>query len=67
MATTGTVKWFDADKGYGFISRNDGADVFVHYSAILMDGSRALDTGQLVEFDIGRGMGGVEAHNVQAI
>jgi cold shock protein len=68
MAITGTVKWFNAEKGYGFISRKDGyKDVFVHYSAIQMDGYPALDPGQLVEFDVGPAMGGVEARNVHAV
>ena len=48
----GTVKWFNADKGYGFISREDGDDLFVHYSEIQMDGYKTLDEGQAVEFDI---------------
>jgi CspA family cold shock protein len=68
MAITGTVKWFNAEKGYGFISRKDGyKDVFVHHSAIQMDGHPTLDSGQLVEFDIGPAMGGVEARNVHAV
>jgi len=67
MTTTGTVKWFNAEKGYGFIAREDEADVFVHYSAIQMDGYATLDPGQLVEFDVGPAMGGVEARNVHAI
>jgi len=68
MAITGTVKWFNSEKGYGFISREDGyKDVFVHYSAIQMDGSPTLDSGQLVEFDIFPTMGGVEASNVHAV
>ena len=65
---TGTVKWFNAEKGYGFISRKDGyKDVFVHYSAIQMDGYRTLEPGQLVEFDIEPPMGQQEARNVHAI
>ena len=47
----GTVKWFNPDKGYGFISREDGDDLFVHYSEIQMDGFKTLDEGQAVEFD----------------
>jgi cold shock protein len=67
MATTGTVKWFNAEKGYGFISREDGADVFVHYSAIQMTGYRTLAEGQQVEFDIGPGKKGDEAQNVRTM
>jgi CspA family cold shock protein len=67
MTTTGTVKWFNAEKGYGFISREDGKDVFVHYSAIQMDGYRTLEEGQLVEFDVGPGEKGEEAQNVRAM
>ena len=51
---TGTVKWFNAEKGYGFISREGAKDVFVHHSQIVMDGYRALEEGQTVEFDIGQ-------------
>jgi CspA family cold shock protein len=68
MAITGTVKWFNAEKGYGFISRRDGyKDVFFHDSAIQMDGCPTLDPGQLVEFDVGPAMGGQEARNVHPI
>ena len=62
---TGTVKWFNAEKGYGFIAREDGADVFVHYSAVQMNGYRTLEEGQLVEFDVGPGKKGEEAQNVR--
>jgi cold shock protein len=62
---TGMVKWFNAEKGYGFIAREGGADVFVHYSAIQMDGYRTLDEGQRVEFDVGPGQKGEEAQNVR--
>jgi CspA family cold shock protein len=65
MTTTGTVKWFNAEKGYGFISRENDADVFVHYSAILMEGYRSLEEGQHVEFDVGPGKKGEEAQNVR--
>jgi CspA family cold shock protein len=64
---TGTVKWFNAEKGYGFIEREDGDDVFVHYSAIQKDGYRTLEEGQRVEFDVGPGRKGEEAQNVRPI
>ena len=63
----GTVKWFNAEKGYGFISREDGDDVFVHFSAIQGEGYRTLDEGQRVEFDVGPGRKGEEAQNVRPI
>ncbi len=63
----GTVKWFNSEKGYGFISREDGPDVFVHYSAIQMNGYRTLEEGQHVEFDVGPGKKGEEAQNVRII
>ena len=62
---TGTVKWFNAEKGYGFIEREDGDDVFVHYSAIQTSGYRTLE--QRVEFDVGPGKKGEEAQNVRPI
>jgi cold shock protein len=62
----GTVKWFNPAKGYGFIGREDGEDVFVHYSAIQMDGYKALKEGQKVEFEIEKGPKGLQAANVQA-
>lgn len=52
---TGKVKWFNAEKGYGFIEREDGGDVFVHFSAIQVDGYKTLEDGQTVEFDVVRG------------
>jgi len=64
---TGTVKRFNADKGYGFISREEEPDVFVHFSAIDMSGYRTLEEGQQVEFDIGPGQKGEEAQNVHII
>lgn len=67
MATTGTVKFFNAEKGYGFISRDGGDDVFVHYSNIQGDGYKSLDEGQAVEFDVAPGRKGEEAQNVRAI
>jgi cold shock protein len=61
----GTVKWFNAEKGYGFIAVDDGADVFVHYSAIQQDGYRSLDEGQRVEFEISQGQKGPQADLVR--
>jgi CspA family cold shock protein len=63
----GTVKWFSNEKGYGFIEREDGDDVFVHFSAISMDGYKSLREGQRVEFEIVEGGKGLQAANVQAI
>jgi len=63
--TSGVVKWFNPDKGYGFIARPDGEDVFVHFSAIQMEGYRSLDEGQLVEFDVTQGPKGLQAANVR--
>ncbi|NLM04365.1 MAG: cold-shock protein [Clostridiales bacterium] len=60
----GTVKWFNAEKGYGFISREDGDDVFVHFSAIEMDGFKTLEEGQEVQFEIVQGEKGPQATNV---
>ncbi len=64
---TGSVKWFNAEKGYGFISREDGPDVFVHFSAIQGSGYRTLEEGQRVEFDVGPGRKGEEAQNVRVV
>lgn len=61
----GTVKWFNNSKGYGFIGREDGPDVFVHYSAIVGDGYRTLQEGDAVEFEIVQGPKGPQAANVQ--
>ncbi len=63
----GTVKFFNAEKGYGFISREQGDDVFVHYSNIQGRGYRSLEQGQQVEFDVAPGRKGEEAQNVRAI
>jgi len=60
----GTVKWFNASKGYGFIERPDGADVFVHYTAIQSEGYRTLQEGQQVEFAIEQGPKGLQAAQV---
>lgn len=67
MAITGTVKFFNAEKGYGFISREQGNDVFVHFSNIQGSGYRSLTEGQRVEFDVVPGRKGDEAQNVRAI
>jgi cold shock protein len=63
----GTVKWFNDAKGYGFISRNSGEDVFVHFSAVRSNGFRSLQEGQTVQFDLVRGPKGFQAENVQAL
>lgn len=60
----GTVKWFNAGKGYGFIAREGGEDVFVHYSAVQSDGYRSLDEGERVEFTVEQGPKGLQASNV---
>ena len=64
---TGTVKFFNSEKGYGFISREQGQDVFVHYSNIEGSGYRSLTEGQKVEFDVAPGRKGEEAQNVRAV
>ena len=60
----GTVKWFNAEKGYGFIEREDGGDVFVHFSAIQAEGYKTLEEGQEVEFEVVQGAKGPQAANV---
>jgi CspA family cold shock protein len=65
--TVGTVKWFNADKGYGFIAPESGEDVFVHFSAIQATGYRSLEEGQVVEFDITQGQKGPQAANVRLL
>jgi CspA family cold shock protein len=62
---TGTVKWFNDAKGYGFISQEGGEDVFVHHTAIQMDGFRTLKEGERVEFDVTQGPKGLQAANVR--
>ena len=64
---SGTVKWFNGDKGFGFISREQGDDVFVHYSAISGEGYRSLEEGLKVEFDVTQGQKGLQAENVSVL
>jgi len=66
MTITGTVKFFNEAKGFGFIQRENGPDVFVHFSAIQGNGFRTLQEGQMVEFEVGRGPKGLQALNVLA-
>jgi CspA family cold shock protein len=63
----GTVKWFNASKGYGFIQRQSGEDVFVHFSAIQADGYKSLNEGQAVEFEVTKGPKGLQAANVTSL
>ena len=63
----GTVKWFNGSKGYGFIAREEGEDVFVHFKAIIGDGYKSLDEGDQVQFDIEQGPKGMQANNVSKI
>jgi CspA family cold shock protein len=63
----GTVKWFNAGKGYGFIARETGEDVFVHHSAIEEEGFRSLDEGQQVEFNVEQGPKGLQATHVRSL
>ncbi len=65
--TKGTVKFFNAEKGFGFISRPDGDDVFVHFSNIVGSGYKSLETGQEVEFEVAQGRKGLEAQSVRPI
>jgi CspA family cold shock protein len=64
MREQGTVKWFNSEKGYGFISRDSGDDVFVHHSAIQGDGFKSLNEGDSIEFDVANGPKGLQAQNV---
>ncbi|MFM9326771.1 cold-shock protein [Paenibacillus mesotrionivorans] len=64
---TGTVKWFNAEKGYGFITSDEGGDVFVHYSAITGEGFKSLDEGQKVSFTVVQGNRGPQAENVSKL
>ena len=63
----GTVKWFNADKGYGFISGEDGVDVFAHYTKINTDGFKTLEEGQRVSFDVAMGNKGPQAENITVL
>ena len=67
MKEQGTVKWFNASKGYGFIQRQTGEDVFVHFSAIQMDGYKSLNEGQTVEFEVTKGPKGLQAENFTSL
>lgn len=64
---TGKVKWFNPDKGYGFISRESGEDIFVHFRSIQMDGYKVLEENQKVEFVVAQGMKGLEAKEVMPV
>jgi CspA family cold shock protein len=64
---TGTVKWFNGGKGYGFIAREEGPDVFVHFSEIRGEGFRSLEEGQSVEFNVEQGQKGLQATNVAVV
>ncbi len=67
MAEVGTVKWFNNDKGYGFIKRDSGEDVFVHHTAIQTSGYRTLNEGEKVEFEVKQGPKGLQAENVRRV
>ncbi|MCH8125559.1 cold-shock protein [candidate division KSB1 bacterium] len=64
---TGTVKWFNSSKGYGFINREEGEDVFVHFNAIVSEGYKSLEEGDKVQFDVERGPKGLQATNVSKV
>ena len=67
MREQGTVKWFNASKGFGFIQRQSGEDVFVHFSSIQSEGYKSLNEGQAVEFEVTTGPKGLQASNVNAL
>lgn len=67
MTETGTVKWFNAAKGFGFIQRESGEDVFVHFSAIASNGYKSLDEGARVSFEVKKGPKGLQAENVTVV
>ena len=67
MKETGTVKWFNAAKGFGFIQRESGEDVFVHFSAIASNGYKSLDEGARVSFEVKKGPKGLQAENVTVV
>ncbi len=67
MKEQGTVKWFNASKGFGFIQRQSGGDIFVHFSAIQVEGYKTLNEGQAVEFEVTSGPKGLQAANVTAL
>ena len=67
MKETGTVKWFNAAKGFGFIARENGEDVFVHFSAIQSSGFKSLQEGQAVQFEVVKGPKGLQAESVQLL
>ena len=67
MKETGTVKWFNAAKGFGFIQRENGEDVFVHFSAIASNGYKSLDEGARVSFEVKKGPKGLQAENVTVV
>ena len=67
MSTTGTVKWFNAEKGYGFITTDAGEDVFVHFSAIQAEGYKSLNEGQRVSFEVTSSQRGPQAENVNTL
>lgn len=67
MSTTGTVKWFNAEKGFGFITTDEGQDVFVHFSAIQAEGYKTLNEGQRVSFEVASSERGPQAENVVAL
>ena len=67
MKEQGTVKWFNNEKGYGFISRNSGSDVFVHHTAIQGSGFKSLNEGDAIEFEVAQGPKGLQAQNVMKL